>query len=151
MKVLAIVLWLVVGVSAQEPPRYKVGTPMSLSLTPFPAQTVSDAGLDRYEITIDGGETVQIPIDTVEHALPRFAPGSHAISIVACNPDECGEAFDLSLTVLRMTPPRPIDPKIKPQDTPINLEQAASMANGYKALLDPLQPTLTPTQLQWLA
>jgi hypothetical protein len=137
------------AVSQEIPLRYRVGTPLEFSWQPFTAQVISDAGLNRYEIAIDGGEPISLPIDTLKYALPRFAPGPHVVSVVACNPDECGKALSVSFIVLHMVPPPVPGPRVTPQDAAINLEQAASMAHAYSTLLR-LRP-LSESELTWLA
>jgi hypothetical protein len=137
------------AVSQEIPLRYRVGTPLEFSWQPFTAQVISDHGLTHYQVTIDGGEPIPLPIDTLTYALPRFAPGPHTVSVVACNPDECGKALNVSFIVLHMVPPPVPGPRVTPQDAAINLEQAASMAHAYSTLLR-LRP-LSPSELQWLS
>jgi hypothetical protein len=137
------------AVSQEIPLRFKVGTPLTLHWDAFTPAEIIDAGINRYHVVIDGGPPIPLSVDTLSYALPRFAPGPHTVALSACNPDECGPAVSLSFSVLRMTPPAVPGPKILPEDKPLNLEQAASMAHAYATLLR-LRP-LSESELTWLA
>lgn len=135
-----------------QPLTYPVGTKLSLAWDPYTAEELANSGANRWEVEVTGPTpgSASLGIGSTTFPIPALAIGSHTISVRGCNPTACSAPASIAFVMDPIVPPMPRNPRLVPTPEPISLAQAATMAHGYKAVMDPWRPTLSASELVWL-